>query len=656
MAIGVNGNSNQIDLQKLMQLRMNGKTGRTGATKKAPGMSMNESIFSKNAQMVSGQNNTAAKAGQTNTADNVANVNTAKSIDGIKKSENTKGADKTEGTQGQQQDKPELNIGNIDFDNLGTLSTSELHEVKHQLKDILNNDVPLFLTKPFEQKLDKVNAEIQNRNEQEGNKLSEDNLKAEEKQKKSIEEQNDDAKKDSAASASDGKAATRQTEQGTATINKTSADMKDQASDTKAAEKKMKSDMAKGQKLLDKNEKKMMSATNDINNLSEENEQINAEIEGLSGQIETLGENADQSEIESLTQRITAKGQTVEANQNNIGKKAVTIKKFQASSGQTIRRLTKSSQKFTKTMVRNQKAAAASQQEQSKVLDIANKADEISGYVATTGQMTQYVGKGMIALGSAMITGGQALISAGMVTEKIGIGVETVGNYGKMAANITKTAVYAAEGNIMGAVMSAGSAVMSGASAVKGTKEMAGGFQSVNKEGAKAAQKLQDKTADKAKEASEKASQLAANGGNADKIAGLKDKAATLEKKAGDIGQFKDGIQGKIDTHNNKMLDKAINKASKHADKTEFNNLKAMRDDVANNSGAGKRVAQDSVNKWAEESEKKFASKMEKAMQFGSFAMTAASQMGVMNQGGSAGAVRTVGHGMTQHSNRRRIA
>ena len=181
MAIGVNGNSNQIDLQKLMQLRMNGKTGRTGATKKAPGMSMNESIFSKNAQMVSGQNNTAAKAGQTNTADNVANVNTAKSIDGIKKSENTKGADKTEGTQGQQQDKPELNIGNIDFDNLGTLSTSELHEVKHQLKDILNNDVPLFLTKPFEQKLDKVNAEIQNRNEQEGNKLSEDNLKAEEK-------------------------------------------------------------------------------------------------------------------------------------------------------------------------------------------------------------------------------------------------------------------------------------------------------------------------------------------------------------------------------------------------------------------------------------------------------------------------------------------
>ena len=284
----------------------------------------------------------------------------------------------------------------------------------------------------------------------------------------------------------------------------------------------------------------------------------------------------------------------------------------------------------------------------------------------------------MIALGSAMITGGQALISAGMVTEKIGIGVETVGNYGKMAANITKTAVYAAEGNIMGAVMSAGSAVMSGASAVKGTKEMAGGFQSVNKEGAKAAQKLQDKTADKAKQASEKASQLLKEGGekNIDKANNLNQKAEKLVGqnglkdlketgkidmnnvggKAGKIGEFKDGIQNKIDNNNNTMLDKAIKKAAKKADKTELNNLTAMRNDVQNNVGAAKKVAQGSVNSWADKQSEKFASKMEKAMQFGSFAMTAASQMGVMNQGGSAGAVRNVGHGITQRSNRRRIA
>ena len=61
--------------------------------------------------------------------------------------------------------------------------------------------------------------------------------------------------------------------------------------------------------------------------------------------------------------------------------------------------------------------------------------------------------------------------------------------------------------------MAAGTAVMSGASAVKGTKEMANGFESINKsvESAKsaAADKLAEKTEDAANKVSEKATDVA---------------------------------------------------------------------------------------------------------------------------------------------------
>jgi len=630
MSINVNGNQNQIDLRKLMQARQSGKPGATRTQNKDPRMSMNGSIFQNRAQMVSGQNNSVNNTANVNgQVDNVANVNTTKSISGIS---NTVAVGHTQGAQGQ--DQKDLNIANIDFDNLGTLSTSELQSVQSELKSLVDGDAPFFLVKPFEQKLNKVNAEVKRRHEDVGDKLSEDNKKAEGKQDQDIQEKGEDSKIEAKNATNEGKAATRETEKGTETINKTSSDMKEQANSTKAAEKKMKKEMAQGTALMNKNAKQIEKAAANIDKITEQNEQTNAEIENIVSQIETKSAAAEESsnsveggepgannngEIESLQQQITGKSNLVGERQDVLGKDAVKIKKLQSSSNKTIRRLTKSSNKFVKTMNANQKAAVASQQKQSDVLNVANKVDEISGYVATTGQMTQYAGKGMIIVGSHMITGGQALISAGMVVEKVGITTETVGNYGKCAANITKTAVYAAEGNIMGALTSAGTAVMTGASAVKGTKEIKSGFQSVNKEGAKAYQKLSDKADAKAQKLVDKGKDAAS-----EQVKNLKDKAKTFGDKA-------DEFKGKVNAYNDKQFEKAMNKAGKKG-KEEL----------------GKMGAQG----YAEAQERKIG----KVMEFGNTLMTVGSQFGALNQQAPTGQTRVQGNMRVAQSRRRKIA
>ena len=291
----------------------------------------------------------------------------------------------------------------------------------------------------------------------------------------------------------------------------------------------------------------------------------------------------------------------------------------------------------------------------------------------------------MIAIGGSMVTGGQAWIAAGMKTEKVGITTETVGNYGKAAANVTKTAVYASEGNITGALTSAGTAVMSGASAIKGTKEMQSGFQSVNKEGAKAAQKASDKAGAKAAEqaSAAEAARAAGDTAKADKLA---EKASDLNAKSAGFEGMSNDLQGKVDASNMNKLDKTIEKTQDKLNKTNNVDVDKFRDaegkiDAAKAKAAGATNAQMSrinaenqlnslqaakdaagngdlskLNEFAEASEKKFANKMDKAMQFGNFAMTAASQLGALNRTPSASGPQTRGHASAQYSNRRKIA
>lgn len=80
MAIGINGNQNQINLQKSLKTMQNGKPSRLGTTKKAPGMSMNESIF--------GQKGVGAKSNvaSTATASSVVQANTTRSVQDIQNS------------------------------------------------------------------------------------------------------------------------------------------------------------------------------------------------------------------------------------------------------------------------------------------------------------------------------------------------------------------------------------------------------------------------------------------------------------------------------------------------------------------------------------------------------------------------------------------
>ncbi len=148
MSINVNGNSKQIDLQKLMQLRLNGKLGKAGAVKKAPGMSMNESIFNKNARMISTQNS-------------VTNTNNTEPLPGSEGSKqvsihNVRVLNRSEITQNNNNNVTESNIpaerpniGNIDFDNLGSFSTTELASIQSDLKSLVDGDAPFFLRKPF---------------------------------------------------------------------------------------------------------------------------------------------------------------------------------------------------------------------------------------------------------------------------------------------------------------------------------------------------------------------------------------------------------------------------------------------------------------------------------------------------------------------------
>lgn len=456
--MSINGVNQNTDIQKLLKLmKANGaQKGAKAQQAKAPGMSMNDSIFSvnKDANTISSFTNSVKSRGVKNSNPQLS-INTMKSVSSMSATQKKSGAEKTEATQGQKDDNQKVDIGNYDFDNLTQVSTSELQELKSELKELNNSDVPVFLKNGISKKLSKVDAEINKRSS--NFEEIKDEQKTEQKEKESKASESD-----SKAAATESKAATKQTEQGTQKMNESSAEMKSLDSKVKSDEKTFKNKMKTGEKQIKANQKKIDKEAQSLQRKGKELEAIHAEIEELNSKASSEG--ISESEQQDIQGQIESKTAATNAIKVTIGKGNVKMKKLESASRKQSRLLTRTSKKFTVSQNNNLKNIQANQQESNKVLDVANKADEIAGYTVTAGQITQWIGRGLQLY--------PPTAAAGRTIETVGTTVETVGNYGQCAANLTKTAVYAAQGNIAGALTSAGAAAMSAASAVKGTKEI----------------------------------------------------------------------------------------------------------------------------------------------------------------------------------------
>ena len=186
--------------------------------------------------------------------------------------------------------------------------------------------------------------------------------------------------------------------------------------------------------------------------------------------------------------------------QNQIGVKADSMSassqkltKLQTSTNKSItvmhNKVTLKSQYYLKT----QKTIQAQQKEESGIMKVAQKIDDISQAVTTTGSVLQKVGTGMIAAGAAMSWlggAGAALISAGKVVKQVGSVTEMVGQYGQTAANITKAACNIAEGNFAAALQSVGTAMQTGAAAIKSTNGLKDNMKAISQEAENAQTKL----------------------------------------------------------------------------------------------------------------------------------------------------------------------
>lgn len=527
--MSINGVNQNTDIQKLLKLmKANGaQKGAKAQQSKAPGMSMEDSIFSvnKDANTISSFTNSVKSRGVKNSNPQLS-INTMKSVSSMSATQKKSGAEKTDATQGQKDDNQKVDIGNYDFDNLTQVSTSELQELKSELKELNNSDVPVFLKNGISKKLSKVDAEIDKRSS--NFEEIKDEQKTEQKEKESKASESD-----SKAAATESKAATKQTEQGTQKMNESSAEMKSLDSKMKSDEKTMNKTMQKGQKEIRSNQKKMEKESARIQKEAKQMESINAEIEQLSSKANEEGTSA--SEKQDIQGQIESKTAATNAIKVTIGKSNVTLKKLQTTSNRSTRVLARTAKRFSSVQAQNVKNIQANQQESNKVLDIANKADEIAGYTITAGQITEWVGRGMQLY--------PPTAAAGRVVETVGTTVQTVGNYGKCAANLTKTAVYAAQGNIAGALTSAGAAVMSGASAIQGTKELQQTF--------KGAANAAEKTAQTGTEAVTKGAEGATQGGT--KAAG--DVAEDMSKM-GLKDQLKQGGKAIADNMKERMKEK----------------------------------------------------------------------------------------------------
>ncbi len=618
--MSINGVNQNTDIQKLLKLmKANGaQKGAKAQQAKAPGMSMNDSIFSvnKDAKTISSFTNSVKSRGVKNSNPQLS-INTLKSVSGMSATQKKAGAEKTDAAQGQKDDNQKVDIGNYDFDNLTQVSTSELQELKSELKELNNSDVPVFLKNGISKKLSKVDAEIDKRS----SRFEEvkDEQKTEQKEKDA-----DSSVADSKSSSADAKSGTSQTEHGTQQMNDSASEMKSLNNKMKKDEKTLKKTIKTGEKEIQKTQKKMQKEAQKIQKQADQMTAIGAEIEQLNSRATAEGTSA--SEKQDIQGQIEAKTASMNAIKVTIGKGNVTLKKLQTTSNKKTRLLARTAKSYRTTANKNINNVKQNSTTADKVLKVANTVDQIGGYTATAGQITGYVGDGMQRAGESMLSNpytaaaGTALKANGVTVSTVGKTTETVGNYAKCAANVTKAAVYAAQGNIAGALSSAGAAVMSGASAVKGTQQLQKGMDITSKT-TQAAGNAAGKAADSAGDAAGKAADSA--GDAAGKAAG--DAAG---KAAGDAAGKAAG-------------DAAGKAAGDAAGKAAGEQMKNLNGFQSFTKGLGDSFSKEN---W-----------FQSTMQVGSYLQQAGAMIGQNNQNGAQPTQTTIRRTGPMHAQRRRL-
>ena len=327
---------------------------------------------------------------------------------------------------------------------------------------------------------------------------------------------------------------------------------------------------------IQKNQEQITQLTDSLNTENDEVNALQSELEGLLAANSTgVGVNSafslslagtEEYQQDMQAQQDDPNAARIAELQGQISTKSASmqktgtkINKLQTSTNKQIKTMHKVSTKYMAGVQNIQAGLETNKKASDDILEIANKAEEISTTIATAGTSVKYAGAALIALGSSTswcFGAGAALIAAGQVMQKVGTVAETIGQYGQLAANVTKTACYAAQGDIAGALTSAGAAIMSGTSAVKGSQEWGNTFAEIDQKATEATQKLAAGVA-----ARETVSQMAESGS----LGNLTKKQATKLAKAGAMEQLKDQSADAINASFKDGIGNAAQKASSGA-------------------------------------------------------------------------------------------
>ena len=502
-------NVNQkLGVQNLLKSMKNGQAQKAGLSSKVPShMTENGSVFAANNSTVS-VNPTPAVGGKAPTSksqmdESIFNAgatsrgaasasvystsqSTSSSNVGATSSvQNSNGTASTTQSQGKKYEG-DLDLSQYDFDNLTGVPDGDLKALKDELTELKDSDIPRFLENSVNQKLRKVNSEMQKR-------ISGTNTENENAQQTSSSDKKQDVSTSDGASATSGanegtdntKVVTKQSEENT-------SKMESAQKDAQALDKKIQKDDAKfkkqvkaDEKAIQKEQKQIEKETEKVNQIASKLEAENAKIEEQNAKMESdsISEQEQDDSIALMGESNTKMQQL----HSELGKGRSKISKLTVSSNKRVRALSRSAKNHKAVSVRQQKQMKQELSTADKVLKAAQTAEQISNYTIMAGNMAKSVGGIMVevgtplvpnpftaALGSALCTGGGIAIDAGVVANN-------VGRIGVAVSAGTQAATHAAQGNMKGALTSGLRAATAAASAAGASNGLQKGIQGASK-------------------------------------------------------------------------------------------------------------------------------------------------------------------------------
>ena len=498
MSVQINQANRSNEINKILKTLSTGKSAKTQKAL-APEMTKNGSIFnlvSNNQTKANGAQpamrkpaSPAAARSQLQTTNGVVTANTKASVENVQgtKSKTSTPTVKEIKSGAVPDEFQKVEIGDVDFSNLGSYSNAQLKSIKHDLQEILDKDYPSFILAPYKDKMGKVDSELKTRGEQDGNRVDENDKK-----------DNGANIGDASSGASAAKAGTAEARRGTAELNNMSSRSTEIGKDVKSAQSKLEKQQAKGQKEVKQNAAKALKEQENIERLNAENDNLNTEIEDANSEMETIaaevesqgagartrgavsaassesissagggetGVSVDTGKVESLQAKVQTASAKMAVNSVRIGKSTVAIKKYQTANNKTIRTLTKANKAYTRTVTQAQQQLQANEAKESSFENTMNKINDVSSKVALIGSATKYTGLALMACKFTAVVGAK-MYGVGKMTE-------TAGNVGVAAANVGLAASNIAKGNILGGLMNVGAAIMAGKTAADGIKGMA---------------------------------------------------------------------------------------------------------------------------------------------------------------------------------------